>query len=391
MTHTSRLTRAVRAGIETDTTHGAVVPPIYLSSTFAFEGFDKPRAYDYTRAGNPTRDVLGDALAVLEGGAGGVVAATGTAAMTAVLLSLVPPDATVVIPHDCYGGTWRLFDALQRTGHLRFVMADLTEAGGLDAALTDGLAPRIVWIETPSNPLLRITDIAAVAARAHELGALVVADNTFLTPLCQRPLELGCDLVVHSTTKYLNGHSDVVGGAIVARTAELHEDMTWWANTLGVTGSPFDSYLTVRGLRSLQTRLRQHEHSAAALADTLIDHEAVRCVYYPGLPDHPGRHIAERQQDGFGGIVSVDLAGGREAARAFVQGLRCFSLAESLGGAESLVDHPATMTHLSMPPPQREAAGIGDGLIRLSAGLEDTADLLADVRDAVDRAAAATS
>lgn len=381
-------TRAVRAGLESDPTYGAVVPPVYLSSNYTFAGFGDKRRYDYTRSGNPTRDVLADALAQLEGGEGAVVTATGMGAITVVLTALLAPGQRVVVPHDCYGGSWRLFDSLAGKGHFDVSFVDLTDPAALAreiSADTPGGAPAMVWIETPSNPLLRVTDIADVAARAKAVGALVVADNTFCSPLWQRPLSLGADLVVHSTTKYLNGHSDVVGGAVIAATDELAEQMAWWANVLGVTGAPFDSYLTLRGLRSLHTRMRAHEENATAVVDVLAAHPAVRAVHYPGLIGHPGHDVAARQQDSFGAMVSFELAD-EAAVRRFVAGLTCFSLAESLGGVESLVAHPATMTHASMTPEAQAAAGITDGLLRLSIGIEAERDLVADLTAGLDRA-----
>lgn len=383
----TRLTRAVRAGIDTDPAQGAIVPPVYLSTTYSFAALGEPRAYDYSRCGNPTRDVLADALSDLEGGAGATVTATGLAAVTLVVNALLSPGDTVLVPHDCYGGTWRLFDTLASRGHLHHVAVDLTDPAALREALGGPVPPRVVWVETPSNPLLRITDLATVSAAAHAVGALVVVDNTFLSPALQRPLEHGADLVVHSTTKFVNGHSDVVGGAVVAGTAELHELLQERANTLGLVGSPFDAYLTLRGLRTLHTRLRAHDENARAVLDAVVGHDAVAAVHHPSLPSHPGHEVAARQQDGFGSMLSLDLHGGLEAVRRFVEGLRCFSLAESLGGTESLVAHPATMTHASMTEQARELAGIGDGLLRLSVGIEHPDDLRSDVIAALDRAA----
>lgn len=377
-------TRLVRAGLESDTQYGAVVPPIHLSSTYAFAGFDQPRTYDYSRSGNPTRDLLGRAIAELEGGAGGVVTATGMAAVT-LTLALVKPGERVVAPHDCYGGTHRLLAALHRTGRAEVAFVDMTDLAAVAAALAP--APRLVWIETPSNPLLRITDIAAVTALARAAGALAAVDNTFLSPAWQRPIEYGADLVVHSTTKYINGHSDLVGGAVIARDAALLEELGWWANCLGITGSAFDSFLTLRGLRSLHVRMRQHAENAAAVAEALAGHPAISRVYYPGLPDHPGHALAARQQRAFGAMVSVDLAGGKSAVRRFLDGLGCFSLAESLGGVESLIAHPDTMTHAGMDPAARLAAGITPGLLRLSVGIEAVEDLVADLGAALNRAA----
>jgi cystathionine gamma-synthase len=383
MRHSRSSTIAVRSGIDSDTAHGAVVPPIVLSSNFSFEGFDRKRKYDYTRSGNPTRDLLAEALAELECGAGGVITATGMAAVTLVLALLEPGDR-IVVPHDCYGGCWRLFDALARKNHFVLVTADLTDPRALAEALR--IPPKLVWIETPSNPLLRITDIRFVAEAAHRVGALVVADNTFLSPALQRPIELGADLVVHSTTKYINGHSDVVGGAVVAKDAALHQQLTWWANALGLTGSPFDSFLTLRGLRTLDARLRVHQENAAAVAELLAQHSAVTAVHYPGLIAHPGHALATRQQYGYGAMLSVELAGGVPAVRAFLDGLQHFTLAESLGGVESLIAHPATMTHASMSAQARAVAGISDGLLRLSVGIEHVDDLGVDIEAALERA-----
>ena len=384
MTH-ALATRAVRAGLETDPTHGAVVPPLYLSANFNFEGFGGKRRYDYTRSGNPTRDQLAEALTSLEGGAGGVVTATGMGAVTLVLHALLEPADRLLVPHDCYGGSWRLFNARAAKGAFELDSCDFTDSAALAAALER--KPSLVWIETPSNPLLRITDVRAVADAAHKVGALVVADNTFLSPALQRPIEQGADIVVHSTTKYINGHSDVVGGAAIAREASLVEQLGWWANALGLTGSPFDSYQTLRGLRTLDARLRIQQANCAALAELLFDHPAVAAVHYPGLASHPGHLIAARQQDGFGAMLSFDLVGGETAVRAFVEGLGCFTLAESLGGVESLVAHPATMTHAAMSEEARVKAGIGPGLVRLSVGIEDLNDLLADVRTGLGRVA----
>lgn len=388
----SRTTAAVRAGIDRDAAYGAVTPPIVLSSNFSFAGFNDKRTYDYTRSGNPTRDLLGEALAELEGGAGGVVTATGMAAITLVLHALLKPGERLVVPHDGYGGSWRLFNALAAKGAFELVTCDLTDPRALTDALAQG--PAVVWIETPSNPLLRITDLRFVIEAAHAAGALAVVDNTFLSPALQQPIAFGADAVVHSTTKYVNGHSDVVGGAVVAKDAALHEQLGWWANALGLTGSPFDSFLTLRGLRTLDARLRVHQENTAALADLLDAHPAVRAVHYPGLPSHPGHALAARQQCGFGAMLSVELDAGatgesEQAVRAFLEGLRCFTLAESLGGVESLIAHPATMTHAAMAPDARTAAGIGDGLLRLSVGIEHVDDLLADIGEALDRVQAA--
>ena len=381
----SSCTRAVRAGIESDTQHGAIVPPLHLSTNYSFEGFARKRRYDYSRSGNPTRDQLGDALADLEQGVGAVVTASGMAAV-ALVLELVPAGGLVLAAHDCYGGTWRLLDAWAKKGRFSVVFADLTDP----AALADALAhkPDLVWVETPSNPLLRITDVRHVAHAAHAIGARCVVDNTFLSPALQRPLALGADIVVHSTTKYINGHSDVVGGAVVARDQATAEQLGWWANCLGLTGAPFDSFLTLRGLRTLGPRLRAHGENAERIVQLLEAHPVVSRVYWPGLAAHPGHALAARQQDGFGAMLSFELEGGLDAIESFLDGLAYFSLAESLGGVESLIAHPATMTHASMAPEARRTAGISDALLRLSVGIEDGADLCDDLASALARAQA---
>jgi cystathionine gamma-synthase len=376
-------TRAVRAALGTDTQYGAVVPPIHLSSTFSFAGFGAKRTYDYSRSGNPTRDALAAALAGQEGGAGAVVTASGMAAVSLVT-QLLRPGQLAVVPHDCYGGTYRLFNALHEKGALGVRFVDFQDPAAVATALAAG--PALLWIETPSNPLLRIVDISRLAAAAHAAGALVVVDNTFLSPVWQRPIALGADLVLHSTTKYLNGHSDVVGGAVVAARQDLHERLAWWANCIGVTGAPFDSYLTLRGLRTLHARMRAHGENAAEVVRCLTAHPAVARVYYPGLETHPGHAIARAQQQGYGAMVSFELRGGLDELRAFLDALRLFSLAESLGGVESLVAHPASMTHAAMDADARERAGIAETLVRLSVGIEDAADLTRDLAQALDAA-----
>ena len=382
-----RATSAVRAGIDRDTAFGAVTPPLVLSSNFSFAGFAEKRQYDYTRSGNPTRDLLGEALAQLEGGAGGVVTATGMGAISLVLNALLDPGDRLVVPHDCYGGSWRLFNALAKKGAFELITCDLTDPRAFAEALQQ--SPKLVWIETPSNPLLRITDLRFVIDAAHKAGALALVDNTFLSPALQRPIvDFDADFVLHSTTKYINGHSDVVGGAVVSREQAQHEQLTWWANCLGLTGSPFDSFLTLRGLRTLDARLRVHQENTAALVAVLDGHPAVSALHYPGLASHPGHALAARQQHGFGAMLSLELDGGEDAVRAFVEGLQYFTLAESLGGVESLVAHPATMTHAAMSPEARAAAGISDGLIRLSVGIEHADDLVADLQAALARAQA---
>ena len=370
-------TLAARYAVDTDEAHGAVIPPLYMSSNFSFEGFGEKREYDYTRSGNPTRDQLAAALAALEGGAGGVITASGMSAVHLVT-QLVNPGELIVAPHDCYGGCHRLFTAAANKGQFELEWLPLWETEASVKQIAE-LQPRIVWIETPSNPLLRITDIEAIASAAHDAGALVVVDNTFLSPAGQRPFSLGADIVLHSTTKYINGHSDVVGGAVLAKDEALVEELVWWANCLGVTGSPFDSFQTLRGLRTLNVRYRQHEKNAAAVADFLEGEALVSSVYFPGLGSHPGHELARRQQESFGAMISFEIDANDAEIRQFLSVLNLFTLAESLGGVESLVAHPASMTHAAMPEQDQKAAGISPRLLRLSVGIEHIEDLLADL------------
>lgn len=368
------------SGVNADPTHGAVIPPLYLSANYSFDGYGGKRAYDYTRSGNPTRDVLAEGLAALEGGAGAVITSTGMSSVDLVL-SQLEPGARVIAPHDCYGGTWRLFAARARKKAIDVAFVDQGDGDALGAALGDGAD--LVWIETPSNPLMRVVDIAAIAKRAKAAGARVAVDNTFLSPVLQKPIALGADYVVHSTTKYLNGHSDVVGGAVVAAKAEDMEQLIWWANCTGVTGAPFDSWLTLRGLRTLSVRLERQQRSAGKIAEWLAAHPRVGAVYYPGLESHATHAIAKKQQNGFGAMLSFEVDGGEREVRAVLERIGVFTLAESLGGVESLVAHPSSMTHASMAPEARRTAGIGDTLLRLSIGLEHEDDLLADLERAL--------
>jgi len=374
-------TIAVRGGIDTDTQHGAVVAPIYLSSNYTFEGYDQPREYDYARRGNPTRSLLAQTLADLESGSYGVMTSTGLSAITTVIQLLNPSD-TLVIPHDCYGGSYRMFDHLARRGLFNLVVVDQNDSLALEQAIA--LKPKMVWIETPSNPLLRLVDIKAIATKAKVVDALVVVDNTFLTPILQQPLTLGADIVVHSCTKYINGHSDVVAGAIITKDQQLGIDLDWWANCIGVTGSAFDSYMALRGLKTLPVRLKQHQQSAGIIAQYLDQHPAVTKVYYPGLASHPQHQLAQTQQAGFGGMLSFELAGDIEHCQDFLEEISLFCLAESLGGVESLIAHPATMTHAGMEESARITAGISNNLIRLSVGLESVEDLIDDLSQSLD-------
>ena len=371
-------TIAASNGIATDTGHGAVTPPLYLSSTFAFQGYAKPGRFDYGRTANPTRSLLADTLAKLEGGAGAVITASGMAAIDLILAQL-GPGAGVVACHDCYAGTRRLLEARSAKRQLAATFVDFADAVAVTAALATD--PALILIETPSNPLMRILDIAAIAVKKK--NAKLVVDNTFLSPALQQPISLGADFVIHSTTKYLNGHSDVVGGAVIAANTSDADALAAWANIAGVTGAPFDSYMTLRGLRTLFPRVETQQKTAQALAEFLTGHKNVGAVHYPGLATHPGHAIASKQQSGFGAMLSFELKG--DIARC-VEGLGVFTLAESLGGIESLLAHPATMTHASMSAQQREEAGISDQLLRLSIGLEAAPDLIADLERAFARA-----
>lgn len=379
-------TIAAANGVASDTAFGAVTPPIHLSTTYSFEGYERSRTHDYSRTSNPTRALLAETLAKLEGGAGAVVVSSGMAAVDLVF-SQLRADDLVVAPHDCYGGTHRLLSMRRDRGHFDVLFVDQNDGQALSEALDH--FPAMVLVETPSNPLMRVVDIRSVAERARKSGAKLVVDNTFLSPALQRPLLLGADYVVHSTTKYLNGHSDVVGGAVITANKSDAETLAAWANVVGVTGSPFDSYMILRGLRTLFPRVAQQQENASAIARYLDGHALIEAVHYPGLLSHPGHAIARMQQAGFGAMLSFELKGGAEAVRRFVEAVRVFTLAESLGGVESLVAHPATMTHASMDPDARRGAGITDGLLRLSVGLEAEADLISDLDQALDAAAPA--
>ena len=369
-------TVAAANGVAADRAFRAVAPPLYLTSTFAFEGFGRNLGHEYTRTSNPSRDLLAETLAKLEGGAGAVVTSSGMAAVDLVLSTLRPRDL-VVAPHDCYGGTHRLLAARRDREQFEVAFVDQGNEAALAAALRR--KPELVLIETPSNPLMRVADIRAIAERAKETGAKVAVDNTFLSPALQQPIALGADFVIHSTTKYLNGHSDVVGGAVIAAASSDVEALASWANIAGTAGAPFDAHLTLRGLRTLFPRVECQQANAMAVAQFLVQHPLVAAVHYPGLESDPGHAIASAQQSGFGAMLSFEPVGGIDAVRRFVEAVEVFTLAESLGGVESLVAHPATMTHSSMGAEARRAAGISDSLIRLSIGLEAQADLIADL------------
>ncbi len=376
-----RRTAAVQAGIGADTAHQAVMPPLYLSSTFKIDGIDKRQPYEYSRTSNPTRDMLAAALAELEEGAGACVTASGMAALT-LILHLLEPDDLVLAPYDCYGRSFWLLRALAEKKHFKLKFIDQYDAAALEGALQE--PARMVLIETPSNPVMRIADITAISkqAKAANPDCLVVVDNTFLSPMLQQPLKLGADIVWHSNTKFLNGHSDIVGGSVIVKDETLLSELKLWNNSLGTIGAPFDCYQTLRGLRTLELRVARAQDNAMAVADFLDAHEKVARVYYPGLSTHPGHDIAARQQDGFGAMLSFELKA--DKAPVFVGALQLFCLAQSLGGTESLINHPASMTHVSMGAKARAEAGVTDALLRLSIGIEHIDDLIDDLSAALD-------
>lgn len=373
-------TIAVRSGLNDDEQYGCVVPPIHLSTTYNFLDFNEPRAHDYSRRGNPTRDVVQRTLAELEGGAGAVLTNTGMSAIHLVTTVFLKPGDLLVAPHDCYGGSYRLFDSLSKRGAYRVKFVDQGDPVALQAALDEN--PKLVLIESPSNPLLRVVDISAICAAARAAGAISVVDNTFMSPALQNPLALGADLVIHSCTKYLNGHSDVVAGAVIAKDPQLATDLAWWANNIGVTGAAFDSYLLLRGIRTLSPRIAAAQRNALAIVEYLKQQKLVKKLYHPSLPENAGHEHAVRQQRGFGGMLSFELDGDEALLRRFLKALQLFTLAESLGGVESLISHTATMTHAGMSAEARAAAGISDTLLRVSVGIEDHEDLIADLDNA---------
>ncbi|EGU39801.1 O-succinylhomoserine (thiol)-lyase [Vibrio scophthalmi] len=373
-------TIAVRTGIESDTQHHAVVPPIYLSTNYGFPAFGDVPKYDYTRSGNPNRGLLEQTLFELESGKGAVVTNCGTSALNLWVTTFLGPDDLIVAPHDCYGGTYRLFNTRAQKGDFKVLFVDQSDPQALAEALAQ--KPKLLLIETPSNPLVRVVDIAQVCQQAHQVDTLVAVDNTFLTPVYQKPLELGADFVIHSTTKFINGHSDVIGGVVITKTEQHAEDLAWWGNCIGATGTPFDSYMTLRGIRTLGARMRSHEEGATQILDYLKKHSLIERIYHPSLPEHPGHEIALKQQSGFGSMLSFEFAGSFEQLKTFVGALQLFSLAESLGGVESLICHPASMTHRAMGEAALAEAGVSQQLLRLSVGLEDPQDLIDDLEQA---------
>ncbi len=374
-------TLAIHAGERPDVTFGAVSAPIYQTSTFVFEDVGKTRGYDYSRTANPTRKALEDTIAQLEGGKAGFAFATGMAA-EATIIHLLKAGDHIISGDDVYGGTYRLFQDVMQDFGLEFTFLRLDDRERIEDAIKPNT--RMLWLETPSNPLLNITDIEMVVDVAKKHNLMTVIDNTFATPYFLRPVEYGVDLVVHSTTKYLNGHCDVVGGAVVTTTDELTQKVQFLLNAMGTCASPFDCWLVLRGIETLPVRMKQHEENAIAVANYLKKHPRVKRVFYPGLESHPGHETARKQMKGFGGVVSFELDGGIEAVNSFLKRIKVFFLAESLGGVVSLTEHPATMTHASMPKDHREKVGITDELIRLSVGLENIDDLIDDLRQALE-------
>lgn len=373
-------TRAIHAGQPADPATGATIVPIYATSTYTQAAPGDHKGYEYSRSGNPTRTALETCLAELEGGERGLAFASGLAATTAVFQGLLKPGDEVLAAADLYGGTFRLLDKVFKPWGLSAKYTEDPSPEGFAKLITP--ATKLVWIETPTNPLLQILDIKAIAELAHRHGALFAVDNTFASPYLQQPIRLGADIVVHSTTKYLGGHSDVIGGAVIGSKALL-DPVKFYQNAAGGVPGPFDCFLTLRGIKTLALRMDRHSVNAAELADWLAVQPQVAKIYYPGLADHPGHAIAARQMKSFGGMISLQLHGGADAARKFLTRTKLFSLAESLGGVESLVNHPATMTHASIPKEVRVARGVDDGLIRLSVGIEDVADLRADLKEAM--------
>ncbi len=376
-----RRTAIIQAGIGEDPAHHAVIPPLYLSSTFEIDGIGHAPEFQYSRTKNPTRDQLARVMTELEEGVGAVVTSSGMAAIT-LFVHLLNPDDLLIAPFDCYGRAYRLLVTLADKGHFRLKFIDQYNQDEVEKAFTED-TPKMVFIESPSNPVMRIADIKDIAARAKAVGAITVCDNTFLSPMLQQPLTLGADIALHSTTKFLNGHSDIVGGCVVTNNKDILEQLEFWANSLGVIGAPFDSFMTLRGMRTLELRVHRAEENARQLADILNAHDSIEAVYYPGLPSHTGHDIAKSQQEGFGAMLSFTLKGGLPAVKRFVEALGVFRLAQSLGGTESLINHPATMTHVSMGDEARAKAGVTDGLLRLSVGVEHIIDLRADIEQAL--------
>jgi len=375
-------TRAIHAGQSPDPSTGAIMTPIYASSTFVQDSPGVHKGYEYARTGNPTRKAYEMCMADLEGGCDGYAFASGLAAADTVL-SLLNAGDEILAMDDLYGGSRRLFDNVRnRTSKLNFSYADLSIKENLDKLITDNL--KMIWIETPTNPMLKIVDLEYIASRAKEKNILTVADNTFCSPFIQRPIEHGFDIVIHSATKFINGHSDIVGGVVVCSNKEIAENIAYLQNSVGAVQGPFDSFLALRGLKTLPLRMERHCNNAMQIATYLDNNNLVEEVFYPGLESHPGHLIAKKQMHGFGGIVTCVIKGGLKASRRFLETCQIFQLAESLGGVESLIEHPAIMTHAALKESVRKELGINDGLVRLSVGIEDIDDLLSDLERALE-------
>ncbi|OCG18622.1 MULTISPECIES: cystathionine gamma-synthase [unclassified Gilliamella] len=379
----SQGTIAVRGGLNTDDQYGSVVPVITPSTCYRYEEFAKPREFDYARKANPSRRLVEETVAKLEGGADAILTNCGMSAIHLISVALLAPNDLVVAPHDCYGGSYRLFNSLSQKGYFKVKFVDQSDLVALQEALS--LHPKLVLIETPSNPLLRVVDIKKIAQQAHDVGALVLVDNTFMTPILQKPLELGADIVTHSCTKFLNGHSDLLAGILVFKDQQLATDVLWWANNIGTLTSSFDSYLLLRGLRTLAARVNLQQDNAQKVVGFLANHPKIAKVFHPSLPTNLGHDIAKKQQKGFGSLLSFELVGEADVMPKFLKALNIFTLAQSLGGVESLVCHPATMTHSGISAEARKTAGISDQLLRISVGLEDITDLQADLQQALEK------
>ena len=377
----SQGTIAVRGGINTDDQYGSVVPVITPSTCYRYQEFATPREFDYARKANPSRRFVEETVAKLEGGTDAILTNCGMSAIHLVSVALLTPDDLVVAPHDCYGGSYRLFNSLSQRGYFKAKFVDQSDPVALKEALS--LRPKLVLIETPSNPLLRVVDIQEISQQAHDVGALVLVDNTFMTPILQKPIDLGADIVTHSCTKFLNGHSDLLAGILVFKEQKLATDVLWWANNIGTLTSSFDSYLLLRGLRTLAARVTLQQANAQKVVEFLVNHPKIAHVYHPSLSSNLGHEIAKKQQKGFGSLLSFELAGEPEIMPKFLKALNIITLAQSLGGVESLICHPATMTHSGISAQARKTAGISDQLLRISVGLEDVDDLLGDLEQAL--------
>lgn len=378
----SQQTIAVRGGLNTDNQHGAVIPKISLSTCYRFEEFAKPRTFDYGRKSTPNRDSVQKTIAALEGGVDAILTNCGMSAIHLLSVALLSPNDLVIAPYDCYGGSYRLFNSLSQKGYFKVKFINQADEDAVKQALT--LKPKLMLIETPSNPLLRVVDIAKIAKLAHQIGTLVLVDNTFMTPILQQPFTLGADIIIHSGTKFLNGHSDLLAGVLIFKDQKLADEVLWWSNNIGTAISSFDTYLLQRGLRTLSVRVLTQQASAMKIVEFLSQHPKIAAVHHPSLASTPGHDIAKQQQKGYGSLLSFELKGVANNTPLFIEQLKIFTLAQSLGGTESLISHPTTMTHAGISAEARKAAGISDQLLRISVGLEDVNDLIADLAQALE-------